>query len=1083
MQTLFGFFSFEKTFFTQKTMKHFFLNYKIDKQELKRLLSWFVQKYGSAKTSRFADSLKHIGFHYAMQAGISIGLDDLQIPPLKENYIVNAQNDIDFMSVLYERGEVTPVEKFRKLIDTWAWTSENVKKEVIRNFIAFYPLNTVYMMASSGARGNMAQVRQLVGMRGLMSDPKGDLLDFAIQSNFREGLTVVEYIISCYGSRKGVVDTALRTANSGYLTRRLIEVSQEISISQVQCLTPFSFNLTGLENGKKFETSGGRKGKSRKNLVFLLSLEKRLVGRVLAKTLHPIFAPSNADITPFLAKILGNLYSTIPIRSPFTCTTNTRNVCQFCYGWGLADSKLVSIGEAVGVLAAQSIGEPGTQLTMRTFHTGGVFSSIVEEKLVSPIHGLLFFSKKSIQTLFFQEKEFEKIVSINSHFSNNDEKELKNISGKMIRTRKGETVFITFTPLLVAIIEIPKVETTQDEQVPFKVDFDMNEEETIEFSKNKKITYFQIPAFAFLFLFPGSFIQEAQILAESLSEFQVIRDTTTYADTLEILSIHSGQISFNDLYLLILNDPNKPFVAYQHGSIWIISGEIFIFNNKFFRGDLIQQFNPGSHAKLFKKNETNDFFLKSDQKNFKSKYISNLKLDEIELRIEEEKNPSSINTERFSLSESKNLFLTRRNIFFGEVFSTENTFLLSNPLMETNSRMDDLPFPMLGSYLFVGQYLTEDLITDQSGLLFQVTRKLIKKKTKDSHLSGKKRSQTIRFFIRQVTPYAVGKTALVYVKNGEIISSNHILFVLQYTREKTGDIVQGLPKIEQLFEARTKKGFDYLIKNPKNLTLGWFFSLRSRCIPFNQSTLISLQIIQYFLLNGIQRVYLNQGVTLSDKHFELIIKEMTSVVLVIEPGWTAFIPGELVHHYYIRQYNTIHSHPAIYIPLVIGITKLGLIDSSFLSAASFQQTRKILMYAALHGSRDSLDYMKQSIMIGKLIPVGAANTFVLKTYLENIFKKMRKPFDLRISFREQKQIQLKKEKEAFQKEIEKQKLSNQKRLEKKQKKDAQKKIEQNSILTEKTLIEFDSNSQNTNTSVLIEKKKRGPYKKKNMKEI
>ena len=379
-------------------MPNFFLNYKIDKNELKRLLSWFLSKYGSAKTTQFADTLKYVGFHYAMQAGISISLQDLEIPPVKYNLVQRAQTDIDSTTLLYELGQVTPVEKFRKVIETWAWTSETVKKEVVRNFETYYPLNTVYMMASSGARGNMAQVRQLVGMRGLMSDPKGDLLDLAIQSNFREGLTIVEYIISCYGSRKGVVDTALRTANSGYLTRRLIEVSQDIAVATLSCGTTrflplmslsrkeqtryWIANKWGQNKQRQFEFASLATKESFPGLQIggsllpydCISLEKRLIGRVLAKSIHPKFAQRNTDITPNLAVTLGRFYSVIAIRSPFTCETVGNDVCQLCYGWSLADARLVSIGEAVGVLAAQSIGEPGTQLTMRTFHTGGVFS-------------------------------------------------------------------------------------------------------------------------------------------------------------------------------------------------------------------------------------------------------------------------------------------------------------------------------------------------------------------------------------------------------------------------------------------------------------------------------------------------------------------------------------------------------------------------------------------------------------------------------------------------------------------------------------------------------------------------------------
>jgi hypothetical protein len=858
-------------------MKHFFLNYKIDKQELKRLLSWFVQKYGSGKTTRFADTLKYVGFHYAMQAGISIGLDDLQIPKLKYNLVENANYDIDVSNLFYNRGEITAVEKFRKAIDTWAWTSENVKKEVIRNFETHYPLNTVYMMASSGARGNMAQVRQLVGMRGLMSDPKGDLLELAIQTNFREGLTVVEYIISCYGARKGVVDTALRTANSGYLTRRLIEVAQEIGIYTLDCKTNGFIPMMSLSKTKIDFNFVRLKSKSSFNFIQtedLISLEKRLVGRVLAKNIDSDCISKNTDITPFLAQILSTLYSVIYIRSPFICKTFNNDICQFCYGWGLADLKLVSIGEAVGVLAAQSIGEPGTQLTMRTFHTGGVFSKTVGEKLVASSPGYVFFSKTS---------------------------------GKILRTRKGESLFLNFTPFEIALVE-------------------------------KDSTFFYIPAFSLVYISPGQYCNISQVISESISQFKQEKETS-YVDTLQILASHSGQIYFDDLYLLMYNSDSIRPMAFCHGSLSIIGGEIFVFPNIFFIGDFLTR---SLYYQFF------------------------LKFEDVELRF------SSFNRKT---GEKKDLFLSPRTYLYASINNFEDDLNVDKTTV--NWIPQTVILAQIGDSLSIGQTLTssftnDSIETDRSGFIFQVT----------------KASKGYTLFMREFTSYAVSKGARVYVENKSLISAGHLLFLLQYTREKTGDIVQGLPKIEQLFEARQNKGFEILVKNPKNLALAWFFSLRSKGVELNKATLISLQVMKYFILNAIQRVYHTQGVSIADKHIELIIKEMCSIVLIIDGGFTAFVPGELVNHQYVSRYNTVETKPALYIPLILGITKLGLVDESFLSAASFQQTRKVLMAAALYGKRDTLDAMKQSIMIGKLIPVGAANTYILKNYIESI----RKPY-------------------------------------------------------------------------------------------
>ena len=235
-------------------------------------------------------------------------------------------------------------------------------------------------MAFSGARGNLSQVRQLVGMRGLMSDPSGEIMKLPIKKNFREGLTITDYLMSGYGARKGIVDTALKTANSGYLTRRLIDVAQDILIREKDCLTTHTFLLPIRNNDQK-----------KSNLIY-----DKILGRILNK---PIFDPqtnklivnANTQITPnLLEKLKEKHIHNFYIRSPLTCNLY-RAICQKCYGWDLSNENLVDIGEAIGILAGQSIGEPGTQLTMRTFHTGGIFTSEVRQQIINPINGIVKF--------------------------------------------------------------------------------------------------------------------------------------------------------------------------------------------------------------------------------------------------------------------------------------------------------------------------------------------------------------------------------------------------------------------------------------------------------------------------------------------------------------------------------------------------------------------------------------------------------------------------------------------------------------------------------------------------------------------
>nr|YP_009500282.1 RNA polymerase beta'' subunit [Gracilariopsis heteroclada]AXE43444.1 RNA polymerase beta'' subunit [Gracilariopsis heteroclada] len=357
----------------KKIVEPLFLNKVVDKSQLRKLIMWAFRNYGIARAANMADTLKNLGFLYATKAGISLSLEDLRIPPSKRKLLALTMQVIKQTDIKYKRGEITAVERFQKVIDTWNSASDRLKKYIVKYFTETDPLNSIYMMAFSGARANISQVRQLVGMRGLMSDPQGQIIDLPISSNFREGLTVTDYFISSYGARKGLVDTALRTADSGYLTRRLVDVAQDVIIREANCKTSRGILLEAMIDNRKS----------------LISLNQALVGRILAEDLFDLIngkliAKSDQEICPELANRIVDLgISSVLVRSPITCD-GIRSVCQLCYGWNLAHGKMVDLGEAVGIIAAQSIGEPGTQLTMRTFHTGGVFTGELAQTIVSP---------------------------------------------------------------------------------------------------------------------------------------------------------------------------------------------------------------------------------------------------------------------------------------------------------------------------------------------------------------------------------------------------------------------------------------------------------------------------------------------------------------------------------------------------------------------------------------------------------------------------------------------------------------------------------------------------------------------------
>ncbi len=353
-----------------------FRNKVVDKKVLKNLVAWAFKHHGTAATAAMADNLKDLGFRYATQAAVSISVDDLKVPEAKQDLLGQAEELITATEECYRLGEITEVERHTKVIDTWTETNERLVDAVKKNFNQNDPLNSVWMMANSGARGNMSQVRQLVGMRGLMANPQGEIIDLPIRTNFREGLTVTEYVISSYGARKGLVDTALRTADSGYLTRRLVDVAQDVIVREEDCGTTRSILISAED--RKFGN--------------------RLVGRLTSEQVvnadEEVLAERDTPIDPQLSKKFENSnMQGVRVRSPLTCEA-TRSVCRKCYGWALAHNQLVDLGEAVGIVAAQSIGEPGTQLTMRTFHTGGV--STAETGVVrSTLSGKVEFGSKA----------------------------------------------------------------------------------------------------------------------------------------------------------------------------------------------------------------------------------------------------------------------------------------------------------------------------------------------------------------------------------------------------------------------------------------------------------------------------------------------------------------------------------------------------------------------------------------------------------------------------------------------------------------------------------------------------------------
>ncbi len=375
-------------------------NTELTKKSISRLINQCYRRLGLKDTVVFADQLMYTGFHYATRAGMSIGIDDMKIPAEKKGILEEAEKEVTEIQQQYQSGLVTAGERYNKVVDIWSRTNERVAKAMMDGIgsdkvktvkgetIEQKSMNSLFIMADSGARGSAAQIRQLAGMRGLMARPDGSIIETPIKANFREGLNVLQYFNSTHGARKGLADTALKTANSGYLTRRLVDVAQDVVVTETDCGTSRGLTMAPIvEGGDVVEP-----------------LKDRVLGRVVAED---VFAPGNDDDPiverntlldeAMVDKLETAGVQSMLVRSPITCDARF-GVCAVCYGRDLARGHLVNIGEAVGVIAAQSIGEPGTQLTMRTFHIGGAASraAAVDNVQVKTTGSLKFTNLKTV---------------------------------------------------------------------------------------------------------------------------------------------------------------------------------------------------------------------------------------------------------------------------------------------------------------------------------------------------------------------------------------------------------------------------------------------------------------------------------------------------------------------------------------------------------------------------------------------------------------------------------------------------------------------------------------------------------------
>jgi DNA-directed RNA polymerase subunit beta' len=744
-----------------------YINGLLKKKGIGALVNYCYLRFGLETTVKMLDEIKQLGFYYATRAGLSIGIDDMVIPKVKKDLVREAEKQAVSVQQQYLDGAITNGERYNKVIEIWSGITEKVADEM---FAAMQEedkkgsINPIYVMADSGARGSKQQIRQLSGMRGLMAKPSGEIIETPITANFREGLTVLEYFISTHGARKGLADTALKTADSGYLTRRLVDVAQDVIVSELDCGT-----VDGIYVGSIVESG-----------EIIEPLRDRIVGRVSLEKIKDyegnVIVDVNQEITEDLASAIQSAgIERVKIRSVLTCESK-RGVCVMCYGRNLASGRLVELGEATGVIAAQSIGEPGTQLTMRTFHIGGTASRVSEQsRLDAKVNG------------------FARFINLQT-----------------VRSKTGDLVVMNRNGLIAVV----------DDRGREK------ERYSVVYGAKVKVT-------------DGQAVTLGQVLVEW--------DPYTFAILTEI----GGNVAYRDLQEgLTLHEEVDEVTGLSR---WVVTDS-------------------------------------PDEKRQPTIVVKGAK------------------------GSKRYLMPSRAHLMVQD-----------------------------GDEVFPGDVLA----------------KIPRETTKTKDITGGLPRVVELFEARKPHEPAVMSEIDGTVKFGEISKGQRKVFVqADNGLEKEYSVPRGVHINVQ--EGERVKAGEPLMDGPLN--------------PHDILAIRGEKELQGYLVNEIQEVYRLQGVNISDKHIEVIVRQMMRWVKIEDVGDTSFLLEQQVDKFKFREENdrvmAQGGRPATGRSLLLGITKASLSTESFISAASFQETTRVLTEASIQGMVDHLRGLKENVIVGRLIPAG-----------------------------------------------------------------------------------------------------------------
>ena len=846
------------------------------------------------------------------------------MPDSKQKYINEAKKKVREIQNQYGAGLLTDSERYNKIIDIWTDTNNVVAGEMMKLIQGDKGgFNSIYMMADSGARGSAAQIRQLAGMRGLMAKPDGSIIETPIISNFREGLNVLEYFNSTHGARKGLADTALKTANAGYLTRKLIDVAQNVKVTMHDCGTHEGVEITEItDNGELIE-----------------SLEERILGRVLADDVidpiaNEVLFSEGTLIDEEKAKAITEAgIKSVSIRTPITCKA-AKGVCAKCYGVNLGEGKLVKPGEAVGIISAQSIGEPGTQLTLRTFHIGGTASTEQQDYQVVA-----------------QKEGFIRYYNLNVY---------ENGGKRIVANRRNSAVLL---------VE-PKIKAPFDGKIEIEIAHeDVN---IIVKGKKEEVKYTlrrgdlakpnelagvsgKVEGKIYIPYANGDAVKENESIAEVIKEGWNVPNRIPFASEIKV-------------------EDGEPIAKK------VVAGANGVLKFYILKGDYLERL-----------------------RNIKKGHVVTEKGLFVVVADEDDREAVRYYIPRNSIIKANDSDTVDSKAVISEPENQEKTVIAewdpySTPIIaEAAGRVsyEDIE----PGYSAAEQY---DEATGQSRL---VINEYLPSGIKPTIVISTDEGKMIRY---QLEP----KTA-IFVTDGATVAQADILAKTPKAVAKSKDITGGLPRVSELFEARRPKNTaiiaeidgtvrfekplrskerivihaddgatsEYLIDKTRQIQVrdGEFIHAGEKLTDGLISSHDVLRILgekalHYYLISEIQQVYRSQGVAIADKHIEIIVSQMLRQVKIVDSGDTNFITGDMISRTRFKEENErimrMGGNPAIAEPVLLGVTRAAIGSDSVISAASFQETTKVLTEASIAAKIDHLEDLKENVILGRMIPVG-----------------------------------------------------------------------------------------------------------------